>query len=135
MTQKTLKENFAAHINTDPIANVNAERDWFKRVSPFDSWFIVGHFEKSGEPVDFLYHVLAMDRGVARAVNVNSSIINEKTGASAANDKGTIELKGEKYVIENCKAWFDRQWDVEGQKLSNDSSTTELFSGISWTWG
>lgn len=220
ISEHKLKENFDLHLNTGAIANVDAERDWFKRKSPFDSWFIVGHAEDDGEPVDFLCHILAMDFGEKGVVNFNASIINENTGVSDASDKvvpfnqvsftetgegidkvlkitmpdgdgmegniyhsqwkvdlpeskidvdlvtygmvlydagtgtfptcfnrpfnqysvpdmranGTINLKGKEYRLKDCKVWFDRQWDVEGAKTGNATSSTELFSGLKWTW-
>lgn len=89
ITKISLKENLKAHINTGAISNVDPVGCWFRQPkSPMDSWFIVGHFQTEGEVLDFLVHILSMNRGEkAQIVDMNASITNETTGEYTVIDQ------------------------------------------------
>lgn len=82
-----ISENLTKHINTGVMPSVNPEEDFFVRDVAVNSWFAVGHFESNGEKLNYLFHLMIMNRGGQEVINSNLSITNETTGWYHADDK------------------------------------------------
>ncbi|MDS0526697.1 carotenoid 1,2-hydratase [Clostridium sp. SHJSY1] len=98
INERPLIENLNAHINTGTIPSVKPMEDFFVRDIAIDSWFVIGHFESEGHTLNFLSHILLMNRpGTEPIVNFNMSITDETTGWHYSDDKAyplnQVEIK------------------------------------------
>lgn len=87
INSNTLHENMQAKINTGAVPQVNPERDFFIRDTPFNSWFTIGHYLSGGHTINFLCYLLMMRTGQGGTIDINYSITDETTGWYKAEDK------------------------------------------------
>lgn len=89
LNEIALVENLKKNIGGGLIPSVNPINDiFFKEEYAVNSWFAIGHFETSGEKLNYLFHLMIMNRpNQLPVINSNLSITNETTGWYYADDK------------------------------------------------